>query len=216
MKNESTESEIEKLTKKAAEGINKFLELSESGLRSIAEYGWYINELQTMGSSTFLMEKAINGDVEFLDKYFSDYYKENLERLTKIIINNQESRSGIITEAIACHEEKKYYASTILFLSLADGICNGLLFTTKRNKESLRKYLAKNDNGSLITILLGMITNESTIDEGYSKKEKNEKKLNRHSVVHGLEIHFGTEINSLKAFSLLSYVSGFINRFKEN
>ena len=100
-------------------------------------------------------------------------------------------------------------------LSQADGICNGQLFRTKKEKESLKKYLAKTESRSFNNILFQMITNESTIDTGYSKKEINGNSLNRHSVVHGLDVNFGTRINSLKAFSLLSFVTDWVNRYKK-
>lgn len=161
------------------------------------------------------MEKAINEDGQYLDRYFSKYYSENLERLGDNIRKRQNSRSRIVIEALECHKEEKFHASTILFLSQADGICNGQLFTTKKEKESLKKYLAKTESGSFNNILFEMITNQSAIDTGYSKKNNFEDSLNRHSVVHGLDLHFGTKINSLKALSLLLFVTDFVDRYKE-
>ena len=203
------------MLKKAVEGYGKFLGLSEIGLKSISGYGWYIDGGITMGYTTQLMEKAIKGETEFLDDFFIKYYRENIENLTEKLINRQDTRQRIIKEGLDCHNEKKYHASTILFLSQADGICNGQLFRTKKEKDSLKKYLSKSKNGNFINILLGMITDESAIDVGYSKKEKFDSNLNRHAVVHGLDVNFGTEINSLKAFSLLCFVSDFVNRYKK-
>lgn len=210
-----TKAETEKMLKKAVEGYRKFLGLSEVGLKSIAGYGWYIDGGITMGYTTHLMEKAVNGDNEFLDKFFAKYYRENIDRLSEILKKRQDSRQKIIIEALDCHNEKKYHASTVLFLSQADGICNGQLFRTKKEKESLKKFLSKSKNGNLINILLRMITDESAIDVGYTKKEEFDSNLNRHAVVHGLDVNFGTEINSLKAFSLLCFVSDFVNRHKK-
>ncbi|WP_143185620.1 hypothetical protein [Winogradskyella jejuensis] len=203
------------MIKKAVEGYSKFLGLSEIGLKNIAGYGWYIDGGITMGYTTQLMEKAVNGDNEFLDNFFVKYYRENINSLIEILKNRQDSRQKIIVEALDCHNEQKYYASTLLFLSQADGICNGQLYRTKKEKEALKKFLSKSENGNFINILLRMITDESAIDVGYSKKESFDSKLNRHAVVHGLDLNFGSEINSLKAFSLLCFVSDFVNRYKK-
>ena len=46
-------------------------------------------------------------------------------------------------------------------------------------------------------------------------KGKFDSNLNRHAVIHGLDVNFGTEKNSLKAFSLLYSVSDFENRYKK-
>jgi hypothetical protein len=210
-----TKAETKKMLKRAVEGYSKFLGLSEIGLKSIAGYGWYIDGRITMGYTTQLMEKAVKRDSEFLDNFFVKYYRKNIDSLIEILKNRQDTRQKIIIEGLDCHKEKKYYASTILFLSQADGICNGQLFMTRKNKESLKKFLSKSKNGNFINILLGMITGESAIDVGYSKREEFDSNLNRHAVVHGLDVNFGTEKNSLKAFSLLCFVSDFVNRYKK-
>lgn len=210
-----TEDETKKMLNKAVEGYSKFFGLSEIGLKRIAGFGWYIDGRITMGYTTNLMEKAVEGDSEFLDKFFVNYYRENIDNLSEILKNRQETRQKIIIEALDCHKEKKYYASTLLFLSQADGICNGQLFRTRKEKESLKKFLSKSENGNFINVLLGMITDESAIDVGYSKKEQFDSNLNRHAVVHGLVVNFGEEKNSLKAFSLLCFVSDFVNRYKK-
>ena len=215
MKDNSINPEVEKLIKNWTETLTKYYGLSQNGLTSIANYGWYIDARITLGHANDLMERAINGEVQFLDNYFSKYYGENMEHLAESITKRQNSREKIVMEGVQCHNEGKYYASTILFLSQADGTCNGQLFRTKKEKESLKKYLAKTESRSFNNILFQMITSENTIDEGYSKKEKNGNSLNRHSVVHGLDVDFGTRINSLKAFSLLTFVTDWVDRYKK-
>ena len=58
----------------------------------------------------------------------------SFERFETVII-----LPDIIKEAIDCHNEKKYHASTILFLSQADGMCGGYLFKGGNKKKDLKK-----------------------------------------------------------------------------
>lgn len=53
---------------------------------------------------------------------------------------------------------------------------------------------------------------ESAIDATYSNGTKYPSKLNRHSVFHGLDLNYETEINSFKAFSLLTFIGEFFNK----
>jgi len=122
MKNNIIRPDTEQLIKKEKKGLSKFFGLSEKGLGCIASYGWYLDAKISMGYTTNLMERAISGDAQFLDKFFSKYYSENLERLAAEITKRQNSRLKIVMEALECHKEEKFHASTILFLSQADGI----------------------------------------------------------------------------------------------
>ncbi|MFV5689888.1 hypothetical protein ACM55M_14820 [Flavobacterium sp. ZT3R25] len=172
-----------KLLKRFAEGIKRFEEISNDGFVKLASYGWYVDADISLGYITGLMEKAIN-----------------------------ENRSKIIEEAVYCHQNGKYYASSTLFLSEADGICSGLLFKNRKNKEALKQYIAQKKGANFFSILMIAIENTNTIDSFYSKTNLDDSKLNRHGVMHGLDMDFGREINSFKAFSLLVFVSDFIDR----
>ena len=206
---------MERLLERAAKGFSEFLVLSDVGLVKLAEYGWYINSSISLGKTTGLMKKAIEGERDFLDDFLSHYYRKEIEDLSEVIHNGQDARSRITFEAITCHKEKKYFASTILFLSQADGLCNGELFKVRNDKKALKKYIAKSQYGSFFKILFGMITKENAVDAGYSKMSNFESTLNRHAVMHGKDVQYGTELNSLKAFSLFSFVDGFIDRYNK-
>jgi uncharacterized protein YdiU (UPF0061 family) len=200
-----------KLLKRSAEGIKRFEEISNDGFAKLASYGWYVDGDISLGYTTGLMEKAINENQEYLDDYFSEYYRTSMKEKMGIISRKHENRSKIIEEAVYCHQNAKYYASTTLFLSQADGICSGLLFKTRKNKEALKQYITKNN--SFFSILMIAIENINTIDSFYSEINLSDSQLNRHGVMHGWDTDFGREVNSLKAFSLLVFVSDFIDRF---
>lgn len=88
-----------------------------------------------------------------------------------------------------------------MFLSLSDGICNGELFKTKNQKQSLKKYLKKFNKNKFISDFYNSVTNENTIDKGYYKlgtdKSILKSILNRHRIMHGYDKAYGTEINKM-------------------
>lgn len=70
------------------------------------------------------------------------------------------------------------------------------------------------DNHSIIN-LIGKETalNVDTRKEDNSNYFTN---LNRHGVMHGLEVNYGTEVNSLRALSFLCFITDFYNRYKKD
>lgn len=81
MKKIFRDSNLKKWLKDAKLAIKKFTNIKEDGLNRLAEYGWYLNGSISLGYTTDLMQNAIDGNVEFLNVFFIDYYKEYLNRL---------------------------------------------------------------------------------------------------------------------------------------
>ena len=102
-----------------------------------------------------------------------------------------------------------YFASTALFLTIADGLCNGYLFKTKQNKLNLKQELSKTH---CLEEFLSLITEVSAIDIAHAKKINFPSTLNRHGVLHGLDFDYGTKTNSLKALSLLAFIGDFFTK----
>lgn len=183
-------------------------------IKQFAKYGWYISaEIELI--DTFELAKKLNkGDIESLDKFLSNHFSKNIKQIIKDKIKRFPERAAILQQARTAHKLKLYYASTILFLTQADGICSGELFKTRNEKKALKKYLQTNGTPGFLTTFLSAITEESAIDVYHPDKKKYKSDLNRHGVMHGFDFDYGTELNSLKALSLLCFVTDFINRHK--
>jgi hypothetical protein len=92
-------------------------------------------------------------------------------------------------------------------LSTADGIFNGELFRVKNGvMNTLKKQL---DKKRYLKEFGDLLLKMSPIDSGYSKAEEFNSSLNRHKVMHGKDVNYGTKINSLKALSLLAFICDF-------
>ena len=75
------------------------------------------------------------------------------------------------------------------------------------------QYISNNKGGSFFSIIMTAIENTNAIDSLYAEINLYESQLNRHGVMHGWDTDFGNELNRLKAFSLLAFVSDFIDRY---
>lgn len=191
----------------------KFSEIYSKGAIELAEYGWYLGGGIKISETLDSIAYTKTGNKNKIDEIFNSYYSENIEELSKAIIEKYSNRKKILKEAIKCHNSKLYFASTSLFLSQVDGICNGELFKTRQSKSAIKKFIKKSSNKSNISSSLNAILKENAIDVYHPDKSKFKSELNRHGVMHGYDFDFGTKTNSLKAFSLLCYIKDFIDRY---
>jgi len=185
-----------------------------NAFKIIANYGWYISEDIPMDKITVLYGFAFEEKEEDINVFFQKFYMENLEKNIEKLQNRHSSRSHLILEAYESYKNRCYHASILLSLTIADGICSGELFKIKKNKTSIKKFLENNKTPETLSIFLGVLTEVNSIDVYYPFKSKFKSQLNRHGIIHGYDIEYGSELNSLKAFSLLIFVNDMINRHK--
>ena len=181
-----------------------------NGFIKLANLGWYINGKMTLAQAAWLMNLAIEEEIVTINNYLISHYNKEMELRAKFIEKSNSKRCLIIKEGIDCHLLEKYNASVSLFLSQADGICKGLLFKTREKKKELKKFVDEKEDNKFFEDILKTILRVNKIDEYFSKDSDSSTGLNRHAVLHGYDTDFGTELNSLKAFSLLLFVKDFL------
>ena len=201
---------IKKLSERLQQENLKFSEVYSKGGVSLAQFGWYIGANIPLLKALDAMTYAKLGKQSEIDKLFFEYYSKNLDKLASEIGNHYSSRKQIIDEAVKCHNLKMFYASTSLFScpSSTESVTENSLRQDAR-KMQLRNSLKKVVNQIKISATLSPILEESAIDVYHPDKAKFKSELNRHGVMHGYDTDYGTEMNSLKAFSLICYIKRF-------
>lgn len=188
------------------ESIIKNTEYLNTNAYLLSKYGWYIST-NMMTDSVFKIFEAIQNDnIEIAEVFFLRYYRKNISNIKTFLIKKYPDRELLITEIFKAHKQKMYFSSTILFLSQADGICEGKIF---RGKKALETYLNDKKYHDIINVVF---SKESAINADTRTEDKSNyfSDLNRHGVMHGLHLNYGDEKNSLKALSLFCFLSDFI------
>jgi len=174
----------------------------------MAENGWYPNWFTFV---YFPEEKPTSVD-EMMINHLNEHWEEITEKILELCPN----RKHILENAFELHKEGNYIASISLFLSQADGICcevlKSFLFTGNTTEERLKELIEKGEiEATMFTdVFLEPFKLKNHYNAGMLKsslKAKN-KAPNRNGILHGYRKHldYGTEINSLKSFSLLSFI----------
>lgn len=214
-KKTSTEKFLEEINKNGgiASILIKALDIKnpsiEENTKLLLNYGWYISAKMQLKKISNVIELIKLEKIEDAENILITFFKENLEKIEEQLIDKHTERKDIINEAFKAHRNEMYYSSTILFLSQSDGIIDGKIF---HNRQNLEKHLDKSKNPNFIKIL----KEDSSLNVPSIKinKSKYFSKLNRHAVMHGESLDYGTEKNSLKALSLCCFVSDWYNRFE--
>lgn len=193
----------------AVKRLNNYSRKHGQYIDRIADYGWYIEG----GMFTDEIERVAKyRSAKRIDAFMLIFFNSNEDRIIKELIALYPIRKEIISEGITAHRNKMYFASTIIFLSQADGILEGKLFKIKKSKkEGLNKHLTSSNYSKHEVKILTKIRG---IDCFSTEVSNYKSKLNRHAVMHGDDSSFGTEINSYKALSLLAYIAEMTPRKK--
>ncbi len=164
-----------------------------------AEHGWYIYDGSSLEDVLIILKLFNEEKIIKAEGKLTTIIEINLDEIEFDLYEINKEHSQIVKEAIHCHRMELFYASTILFLSLADGLTKGKLFT----KSYIQKIKNKNNNHFLLNIL-----NESNpVNKSYIPNQSSNSELMRNGIMHGNSTNYGSKINSLKALSLYHFMT---------
>lgn len=194
---------------KFAVALHELPERQRLAWRSAAVAGWYMNSQTGLSAIRYA-----ESDTSTLDAFMSEHLIDDWDRIIRGIQEVSPARVDIIFTACKLHSEKNYIASVPLFLAQADGLFeeefNEFLFASRSKfEESVQVRIEKADG--FLFILLQVISQENQFRARVKHSTDDLKVLapNRAGILHGSSKHldYGTEINSLKAFSLLAFIA---------
>jgi len=194
--------------------IESLSKRTKVALKTLGHYGWYIPSLEHYVTyPEELADELNNNNEQYVDDEMMRTLNINYKRLSQNILDKNPKRTHILKQAFNAHKSKKYALSVPVFLSQADGICKEItkygLFFKNKNLPETKAYVDSLDKSDFflsylepLRVLLPIIFSEKYLEE--------DMKFNRHKILHGEDYSYDTELISLKAFSLLSYVNTFL------
>ena len=183
--------------------------IKEELFYQLTNYGWYVSANLKLLDVLSIFQSIHDNTFNEKEHVLIDYYKNSLKDIETNLLKEHLDRNKIISEAFKAHKNKMFNSSTILFISQSDGICEGKIFSGNKKKDFF-------DSKKSPYFVNNTLLNKTAINEDTRKDTTNFfSELNRHKVMHGLTSDYGNEINSLKALSLLCFVSDWVDRDKE-
>lgn len=196
-----------------AESFNQLPERTRNTLRVLGSHGWYLDFEMSLADLWELVEEALEkGNVEEAEQALVRYYQERLPHIRESLTEKYPARAPILRSAFAAHERGEYELSIPIFLMQSDGIClektSYQLFSRRNNQPATASYVNKIAAAdTLLAAILYPLSCSLPISASAYERGADFNHLNRHQVLHGESIDYGTEKNSLKAISLLNYIA---------
>lgn len=162
-------------------------------------------------------QKALEeGAIQEAEEFFVSHFEERLDEIETYLITGFPHRARILGSAFRAHRNKDFDLSVPVFLAQADGICNEL---------TGHHYFLKHQRTAIYVEAIALETYEKALLEPFShtlpisanekERDKNFNELNRHMVLHGESLDYGTQKYSCKALSLLNYVAQVLSKDEE-
>ncbi len=209
--------------------LEKFPEKSKEIMVLASSKGWFFGWHESFYEQVVLIEKLAGIEQHDLDAFLSQYYRDNLQTLTDELVTRYPKRAVVIKAAANAHSAfgtDGYFLSIPVFIAQADGLLTEIAGVksammkapkTKtgelQGEQALREKL-DTDQESLDLIYPILMMHDLDFMKSASERDKAAQNsgdsftaLNRHQVMHGESCDYGTEINSLKAFSFLAFVA---------
>jgi hypothetical protein len=189
--------------------------------------GWFFGWPESLPELMAVIEKLAAIREPDVDEFMGQHYRNHLQPLTDELVGRHPNRASVIKAAVKAHNEfgtDGYFLSIPVFIAQADGLLTEIagvksaMMKASRNTQELQASKALReklgtDQESLalihpILIMHKLDFMKSASERGRAVRTPGESftALNRHQVMHGESWDYGTEINSLKAFSFLAFV----------
>ncbi|CAG2383049.1 MULTISPECIES: hypothetical protein [Burkholderia] len=184
------------------QGWDSFYGAHERAIRHASAHNWFIQP----ESEVRLFEEIddCRSNVAELDILMSESTRALLADIEHRTAHDFPPRAHIVSEAFELHRAGRYLASIPLMLATAEGIgwddTGKSLFNVHRNRPEIAGWIDKNpERYHGITFL-------SALMESHPMAKPRPGFLNRHQVLHGRQLDYGSELFSLQAISLLGFV----------
>lgn len=213
---------LERYIKRSADYVRKLRtlpSLDRSPIRredveALARVGWYVDPNLSVRACRVLAKALAKGGAEAVHERLAHYFRQRTDEIELDVTGQFPHREPILREAFEAHRQERYNLSVPVLLAQADGMCEealGALLFLLKGRAEVHNRLKVNGN-----IMLGpLIELIGTKIPLWKFGRKDDEHLNRHTVLHGLDLRYGTEVNSLKAISFLSYIA-FVLRHGKN
>ncbi len=200
---------------KFMDAARRYPPVLQEAIITLADEGWYLDWTgMHINEPVELVEMYSKGNREEVEARLIKHYRDRVPAIDAELRELFPSRAHILDQAFAAHRQGNFYLSVPTFLAQADGIY--FEFQGKNffiTKEAKGKFSTDTkDQDDLTKALLAPFSNSTSIRKTAKERETDFIYLNRHVVMHGESLDYGTEVKSLQAVALLYYVAVSLGR----
>lgn len=190
--------------------VEEFPAEFQAQLLVLAMHGWYIDPEMPVASIRSLRDAFEGGAGEDAQAELESYYRHHLNVIEERLLSRYPGRAHVLTAAFNAHRAGSYLLSIPVMLAQADGIAHderGRQLYSTRQAKGVAGLIDGLDANDFNRHLWEVFRSQSPLSTKIDSLPANFSGLNRHKVLHGMDSGYGSEINSLRAVSLLNFAS---------
>ncbi|NYE29203.1 hypothetical protein HDE78_002161 [Rhodanobacter sp. K2T2] len=196
------------------EGWDKLPQRTRDSILAMANAGWYLD--LEMGMSDIARFKRVVDDegAATAEAFMATHFEERLSGIRDSLNEKFPHRKPFFDSAFGAVERGEHLLAIPVLLMQTDGIskdvANEYFFVRARKGQArpgVADFLLKQAESDLAEAFLCMFEELRPIGLSEKEREPGFSGLNRHMVMHGEDLAYGTKVNSLKAVSLLNCVA---------
>lgn len=189
----------------------------------LGKHGWFFDLEMALSNIGDFERLVTEGNTVGLDAVLVEHFKKRTVEIETQLVFNYPRRASILRSAFSAHSKEEYALSIPVFLAQAEGICVDLIsyscFTKNKHngqkcEPSTASFVNSIATGSSLDALLSPLAESLPISASAKDRSIEEAHFNRHMILHGESVDYGTEGNSLKAISFLNYIGGVLAKAK--
>ncbi|MFL9928834.1 hypothetical protein P0D88_06090 [Paraburkholderia sp. RL18-103-BIB-C] len=185
------------------------------GLVSMSQSGWYLDRDMGMSEPLRFKRAMADGRQADAEAEMVKHFEARTAGIRAELIQAYPHRREIFEAAFDAHLNGQYLVSIPVLLAQVDGICfdvaNAHFFMGKERPKVLA-YAVEFAGSQIARAFLAPLESEMTIALSERARPQGFTGLNRHMVLHGESVDYGTKENGLRAISLLNYMSQSLQR----
>lgn len=192
------------------EAVQRMPDVMQAALVRLANEGWYLDwEGMSLQEPAELAVAYLEGRRQEVEERLVEHYRRRLPEIEEGLVEAFPPRAHIFRQSFNAHRQGLYCVSVPTLLAQADGVCLELLgehFFMKSRGQKAEQFEKLASLDVLTKSMLAPFFSKTSIRLTDKKRPEGFDKLNRHLVLHGESLDYGTEVRSLQAVAFLYYV----------
>lgn len=184
----------------------------QAAVLTLGQHGWYLDMNMTLPVLWRLEKALLEGHQIDAEEILCRHFEGRLDDIEETLLVKLPTRAALLRSAFKAHREGEFNLSIPVLLAQSDGVCkdisNRYLFMKERgtSRPQTAAYVEGFASKDFMAAALSPLTGPLPVSASERQREPNSQELNRHAVMHGESLTYGTQINGLKAISLLNYL----------
>jgi len=194
---------------KASRNLANFPIEVQVKLLALMQTGWALDPDQPI-----LFVRLVEGEFgkeHAMEALVASHFESRMGEIQATLAKRHPERAAIQADAFDAHLRGLYTLSVPVLLAQADGIVGDRFkrkqLFSKSGEHCLSSLIKEMEPGQLSTMWAEILSGEAEVSANVRSLPAGFAGLNRHAVLHGTDLQYGTRHNSLKALSMLYMAS---------